>query len=85
MSLSCIQVSSSGFSKTESDEQIAPYGEGEVAAAQRNKTGFGEQEDLASDIDRKKAEQAGLRAQIDSSTGSGGKVQEGQRGGIATD
>ena len=39
-------------------------GEGEVADAQRHKTGFGEQMDLASDLDRKKAEQAPAREAI---------------------
>ena len=39
-------------------------GEGEVYEKQFNKTGFGEQQDLASDLDRKKQEQAGAREEI---------------------
>ena len=39
-------------------------GEGEVYDAQQRKHGFGEQEDLASDLDRKKAEQSAQREEI---------------------
>lgn len=39
-------------------------GEGEIAEAQDNKTGFGEQADLASDLDKKKAEQADARTEM---------------------
>ncbi|MCJ1352313.1 MAG: hypothetical protein MMC33_002297 [Icmadophila ericetorum] len=45
-------------------EQIHPANEGEVYAMQSRKTGFGEQEDLSSDLDRKKAEQAGAREEL---------------------
>jgi len=45
-------------------EQMAVLGEGKVADAQDNKTGFGEQQDLASDLDRKKAEQSGKREAV---------------------
>ncbi|KAL8691790.1 MAG: hypothetical protein Q9218_003066 [Villophora microphyllina] len=38
-------------------EQMRAPGEGDVASAQDKKHGFGEQPDLASDLDRKKAEQ----------------------------
>ncbi|KAL8994281.1 MAG: hypothetical protein Q9169_005697 [Polycauliona sp. 2 TL-2023] len=38
-------------------EQMRAPGEGEIASAQDNKHGFGEQADLASDLDRKKEEQ----------------------------
>lgn len=38
-------------------EQMRAPGEGEVYAAQLNKTGFGEQEDLAAGLDRKREEQ----------------------------
>jgi hypothetical protein len=43
---------------------MRPAGEGEVAAAQTSKMGFGEQKDLASDLDRKKAEQAEAREAV---------------------
>lgn len=36
-------------------------GEGEVYAAQQAKTGFGEQGDLAADLDRKREEQGRLK------------------------
>ena len=39
-------------------------GEGDVYNAQFSKSGFGEQNDLASDLDRKKQEQAGLREDV---------------------
>ena len=39
-------------------------GEGDVYKAQFDKSGFGEQKDLASDLDRKKEEQSGLRDEI---------------------
>ena len=45
-------------------EQMRAAGEGDVARAQDHKTGFGEQADLASDLDRKKAEQAPMREDI---------------------
>lgn len=38
-------------------EQMRAPGEGDIASAQDRKHGFGEQADLASDLDRKKAEQ----------------------------
>ena len=38
-------------------EQMRAAGEGEIASAQDRKHGFGEQMDLASDLDRKKNEQ----------------------------
>ena len=41
-------------------------GEGDVYKTQFNKTGFGEQEDLASGLDQKKAEQAGRREEVKS-------------------
>lgn len=39
-------------------------GEGEIYDKQFNKHGFGEQQDMASDMDRKKQEQSGLRSEI---------------------
>ena len=42
-------------------EQMRAPGEGDIYKQQFNKSGFGEQEDLAGDLDRKKAEQAGAR------------------------
>ena len=47
-------------------EQMRAPGEGDVMQRQFEKGGFGEQEDLASDLDRKKAEQAGAREEIKS-------------------
>ena len=56
-------VGQPGLPNTEAEQMRAP-GEGEVAAAQDRKHGFGEQADLASDLDRKKVEQAPAREQI---------------------
>lgn len=39
-------------------------GEGDVFAAQTHKQGFGEQKDLASDLDAKKEEQKGRREEV---------------------
>lgn len=39
-------------------------GEGDVYKQQFHKTGFGEQEDLATDLDRKKAEQQEARERV---------------------
>ena len=39
-------------------------GEGDIYKAKFNKTGFGEQDDLASDLNRKKAEQASMREKV---------------------
>lgn len=36
-------------------------GDGDIAAAQKDKHGFGEQSSLTSDLDRKKAEQARIK------------------------
>jgi len=52
-----------GTPNTDAD-QMRAAGEGEIAKAQYNKMGFGEQHDLASDLDRKMAEQAGAREKI---------------------
>ena len=64
---------------------MATFGEGEVASAQHNKTGFGEAPDLASDLDRKKAEQAGARKEIKEQRSQGVDIGGvlGQRGGPA--
>jgi len=73
-----------GLSNTDAEQMAAP-GEGEIAAAQDKKTGFGEQKDLASDLDRKKAEQAGAREQVKDMRSSGTDVggDLGQTGGPA--
>ena len=47
-------------------DQMRTLDEGDVANAQQTKHGFGEQEDLASDLDRKKAEQAPQREEVKS-------------------
>ena len=60
-------------------------GEGDVYKTQFNKTGFGEQADLASDLDRKKAEQASLREETKEAKEEGADLGGvlGQRGGPA--
>ncbi|MCJ1231232.1 hypothetical protein MMC12_007909 [Toensbergia leucococca] len=57
-------------------EQMAAPGEGDIAKAQDNKHGFGEQADMASDLDRKKSEQAQLK-QGGGSEGKGSGVDVG--------
>ncbi|MCJ1287961.1 hypothetical protein MMC26_007314 [Xylographa opegraphella] len=47
-------------------EQMRATGEGDVYKQQFSKSGFGEQDDLAGDLDRKKAEQASARAEVKS-------------------
>jgi len=54
-----------GASNLDGEQMRAP-GEGDVYKKQFSKSGFGEQEDLAGDLDRKKAEQADARAEIES-------------------
>ncbi|KAL9127916.1 MAG: hypothetical protein Q9217_003302 [Psora testacea] len=53
-------------------EQMRPAGEGEVAKTQETKHGFGEQEDLASGLDRKKAEQDRVKDMRRQAGGGGG-------------
>ena len=66
-------------------EQMAAGGEGQIAQAQRDKGGFGEQGDLAGDMDRKKDEQARIkesRGMDGDGYGEGGGVDvEGAVGG----
>ncbi len=57
-------------------EQMRAAGDGDIAAAQDGKHGFGEQADLASGLDRKKEEQAAIKA-ARSGGGSGGGVDVG--------
>ena len=45
-------------------EQMRAAGEGDIYKAQFTKSGFGEQVDLASGLDQKKAEQAGRREEV---------------------
>ncbi|MCJ1477027.1 hypothetical protein MMC13_005698 [Lambiella insularis] len=52
-----------GASDLEGEQMRAP-GEGDVYRSQSEKSGFGEQEDLASDLDRKKEEQSQKREEI---------------------
>ncbi|KAI4124315.1 MAG: hypothetical protein LQ338_004856 [Usnochroma carphineum] len=59
-------------------EQLRPPGEGDVASAQDSKGGFGEQADLASDLDRKKEEQ---RERLNDRYG-GGSSGKGGPGGV---
>ncbi|MCJ1388040.1 hypothetical protein MMC18_000884 [Xylographa bjoerkii] len=54
-----------GASNLDGEQMRAP-GEGDVYKQQFSKSGFGEQEDLAGDLDRKKGEQAGAREEIKS-------------------
>lgn len=57
-------------------------GEGEVMNAQFDKknAGWGEQDSLTSDLDRKKAEQAEARGAIKEQRAHGGDVDGGNRG-----
>ena len=59
-------------------EQMRAAGDGEIAKAQETKTGFGEQGDLASDLDRKKEEQQ----EIKESRNGGGNRNRGNGGGV---
>lgn len=62
-------------------EQMRAAGDGDIASAQDTKHGFGEQQDLASDLDRKKAEQAEIKdARGSGSGGRGVDVQAAVRG-----
>ena len=67
-------------------EQMRAPGEGEVMAAQWNKTGMGEQKSLTSDLDRMKAEQSGQRSEVQQSRREDVDVDGalGQTGGPAT-
>jgi hypothetical protein len=56
-------------------EQMRAPGEGDVYRQQFKKTGFGEQEDLVSDLDKKKAEQAGARKEMKEARVSGTRGQ----------
>ena len=63
-------------------EQMRAPGEGDIAARQEQKHGFGEQSDLASGLDRKKAEQQQVKNARSSDVGEGGDVDvEGALGG----
>ena len=53
-------------------EQMRAAGDGDIAAAQDSKHGFGEQSSLTSDLDRKKAEQAQIKEQGRGGGGRGG-------------
>ena len=55
-------------------EQMRAAGDGDIAAAQESKHGFGEQSSLTSDLDRKKAEQAQIKGQGRGGGGGGGGV-----------
>ena len=73
-------------SNDQDGEQMRAPGEGDIAAKQDHKGGFGSEGDLASDLDRKKAEQAPLREEVkadrEKKVDIGGAL--GQRGGVAT-
>lgn len=62
-------------------EQMRAAGDGDIASAQDTKHGFGEQQDLASDLDRKKAEQAEIKDARGSSGGGGGVDVKAAMGG----
>ena len=62
-------------------EQMRAPGDGDVAVAQDKKHGFGEQSDLASDLDRKKADQARIKEKRSTGRGSDGVDVEGAVGG----
>lgn len=57
-------------------------GDGDIAAAQKDKHGFGEQSSLTSDLDRKKAEQARIKDERGGGENSGKGVDvQGALGG----
>ena len=62
-------------------EQMRAAGDGDIAAAQDNKHAFGEQGDLASGLDRKKAEQARYKEARGHGGGGGGVDVQGAVGG----
>ena len=62
-------------------EQMRAAGDGDIAAAQESKHGFGEQGSLTSDLDRKKAEQAQIKDQGRGGGGGGVDVQGALGGG----
>ena len=62
-------------------EQMGAAGDGDIAAAQEGKHGFGEQGDLASGLDRKKEEQAELKESRGHGGGGGGVDVQGAMGG----
>ena len=63
-------------------EQMRAAGDGDIAAAQDDKHGFGEQTSLTSDLDRKKAEQAEVKDKRSGGGGSGKTVDvQGALGG----
>ena len=55
-------------------EQMRAAGDGDIAAAQDDKHGFGEQASLTSDLDRKKAEQAEIKDERRGGAGGGKSV-----------
>lgn len=61
-------------------EQMRAPGEGDIARANENVTGFGEQGDLVADMDRKRAEQDQIKEQRQESSIPGGP-QGGRTGG----
>lgn len=65
----------------EEGEQMRAAGDGDIAVAQDKKHGFGEQSDLASGLDQKKAEQAAIKDARGSSGGGGGMDVQGAVGG----
>lgn len=63
-------------------EQMGAAGDGDIASAQEKKHGFGEETSLTSDLDRKKAEQAGIKDERrGAGEGGGGVDVQGALGG----
>ena len=62
-------------------EQMRAAGDGDIAAAQDQKHGFGEQSDLASGLDKKKEEQAKIKEARGFGGGAGGVDVQGAVGG----
>lgn len=62
-------------------EQMCAAGDGDIAAAQDDKHGFGEQSSLTSDLDRKKAEQAEIKEARRGGGGGKGVDVQGALGG----
>lgn len=70
-----------GAVSNQEGEQMRAAGDGDIAAAQDKKHGFGEQSDLASDLDRKKADQAKIKEDRSMGGGSDSVDVEGAVGG----
>lgn len=70
--LNCVILTQLGGPASNTDgEQMRAAGEGEIYKAQQEKTGFGEQGDLAADMDRKREEQDRIKEERGEEGGEG--------------